>query len=163
MQYKNVKYCSGVCASYLSEAQKMDYFLNKKNYDNIFEYVLGKSIRGMKLVIWGAGDKGYLMPRRYERIIRRFDSCIYVDGDKNKVGKTLNGIPIFTSEAIENDGRTIVIVAIKHYYTAAGRAIGNALEERFGFEEGKQYFYLDKLDYSARMAIDEIALNATLM
>ena len=56
-----------------------------------------------------------------------------------------------------------MIVAIKHYYTAAGRAIGNALEERFGFEEGKQYFYLDKLDYSARMAIDEIALNATLM
>lgn len=161
----NIPYYGGENSSYLSQHQKEYYYLHKDMFGNVLSYILGEQLNKYDLVIWGTGDKGTYMMRRYEKLVHQFNSCIYVDNNCNKWGSNLNGYDICNPNEIRkyNKENIIIIVAINHYYSEAGRMIAMNLVSDFGLEEGKQFFMIDKLDSSAKMAIDEFALNATLM
>lgn len=161
----DITYYGGENLSYLSQCQKEHYYLNKDMYGSVLAYILGEPLSKYDLVIWGAGDKGMYMMRRYDKLVHQFKSCIYVDSNCDKWNSKLYGYDIYNPNEIRkyDKEKLIIIVAINHYYSKAGRMIAMNLVNDFGLEEGKQFFMLDKLDSSARMAIDEFALSATLM
>ncbi|WP_271811981.1 polysaccharide pyruvyl transferase family protein [Clostridium beijerinckii] len=160
-----IPYYGGENLSYLSQYQKEHYFLNKNIYGNLLSYIIGAPLDNYDLVIWGTGDKGNYMMRRYEKLVIQFNSCIYVDSDPTKWNSKLHGYDICNPSEIRRykKEKIVVIVAVNHYYSEAGRAIAMSLVNDFGLIEGKQFFMLDKLDSSGKMAIDEFALKATLM
>lgn len=160
-----VVYGSGEHASYLSQSQKEFYVKNKQNYNNILEYLVGGSLDEKTLVIWGAGDKGDLMMRRYEHVLGEFKDCFYVDMNPQKQGGRLNGFPIFCPGKIKelDKDKIFVIVAVNDYDSKIGREIAESLYCNYHLREGKEFFFLSKLDSSGRMAIDDIALNSSLM
>lgn len=162
---ENTFYCMGPQASYLSQAQKQYYFENIDKYNNILEYIINDSLCDRTLVIWGAGDKGFWMMRRYEHIVKQFKKCFYVDKNTEKQNGRLNGFPVLEPKAIQEIDRKkiLIIIAVKSYDSTIGREIAKELSCSYNFKEGKEFLFLDKLDSSARMAIDDIALNSSLM
>jgi hypothetical protein len=56
----------------------------------------------------------------------------------------------------------VVIVAINKYYSDASKQIEADLV-KLGFREGKEFYHLQKLDNSALLPIDDIALNTSIM
>ena len=49
----------------------------------------------------------------------------------------------------------VIIITANHYYEGAGVAIGNLLTERYGFRDGKEFFFLDKLNNSLELPLSE--------
>lgn len=160
---QSVPYYAGEYVSYLSQQRKFDFFLNKAKYNNIFEYVLNKDTKKMTLVIFGAGGEGFHMIARYKKVINNFEKCFFVDSNANpKMKKQIeyNGFDICTPDVISTIKKDsiAIIIAINKYYSKEACEIAGKLES-FGFNEGKEYFHLQKLDNSARLAIDDIALS----
>lgn len=162
---EDIIYYSGPNASYLSQSQKEHYYNNRGKYSNILEYILKSSLEDRTLVIWGAGDKGFLMMRRYAHIVDKFGKCFYVDKDSKKHNTRLNGLSVFSPDEIKkiDKNKIVIIIAVKDYDSAIGRKIAADLYHDYSFREGREFFFLDKLDSSARMALDDIALSAPLM
>lgn len=48
----------------------------------------------------------------------------------------------------------MVIVAADNYYSGAGMAIGEILINTYHLQEGKEFFFLDKLNNSMNMPLD---------
>lgn len=158
-------YQSGDQRSYLTQYQKRQFFDNNTNERNFLSYVIGRNIADLHLVIWGAGDKGDYMMRRYKKYIKQFKSCIYVDKNKNNHGKRLNNYIILSPDVIEkyNKDNVVVIIAVNSNNNKAIYEIKKELVDKYEFYEGKQVFILDKLDLSGKMAIDESVLTSSLM
>lgn len=169
---------TGDTASYLTQAQKEHYWNNKEKYANIFEYIVGGSLKDKTLFVWGAGDKGYWMISRWDYILNEFKEVKFLDRNPKKCGKKFGGVDLTFEENPElipelglydvvdpsvlkeySKDDIYVIVAINKYFSNAGIAIEKDLRIEFGLTEGTNFFFLDKLDRSALMAIDSIALN----
>lgn len=178
----NVPYYSGEYAGYLSQQQKEYYFHNKEKYANILEFIASKKLSDCTLAIWGAGDKGFWMINRYDYIMNAFQACFYVDKNPSKQNTKIGAFGIAMEEEKElisrrgkydivspevinsiDKNKIIVIIAINHYYSKAGQEIFKELSGVYGLTEGKEFFFLDKLDSSARMAIDDSVLNTVIM
>jgi len=159
---------SGMRASYLSENQKQYFISNAwKMERTAFEYIVQKKFEDMHLVFYGAGDKGKWAIRRYYDYIRRIADFSLVDGDSNKQGKrisevladsewdlnTVGNFVIENPQIIKNINRKnlVVVVTCDRYYSGPGALIGNILIREYGLREGKELFFLDKLNYSMDM------------
>lgn len=151
--------------SYLSQKQKEDFYCRRQEYTNILEYLLGKKINDITIIIWGAGDKGFYMARRYQSALNTCKNFFYVDGNPLKYQRNIYGRPIFSPDIIKkyNPNEICVIVAVKEYYGKNVQQIVERLRNEFELEEEKNFLILDKIDESARMAIDDIGMSCTLM
>lgn len=150
-------YYSGIHSGYLTMDQKRNYFLNKTPERDLLSYIVGKDISSLNLIIYGAGDKGMWMYRRYRNLIRKFKSAIYVD--KNRCGQELNGLKVENPSIIDTleRGTFIIIVAADKYYEGAGLAISNELINKYDFRDGKDFYMLDKLNASSQLYLDDIS------
>lgn len=156
-------YFAGFQKSYLSDGQKIDYMHQRVPGASLLELIIRKRIPETNLIIWGAGDRGKWMCRRYKYELAKFKKCIFVDRNTEKVGGQLGGYPIYGIEEINrysmND--TVIFVAANHYYEGAGHSIGCELITQFGFTEGKDFFFLDVLDESGKLPISDYATVQT--
>ena len=70
-QRKDKVYYAGIRDSYLTLLQKQAFYEGRSYEKEILSYIIGKKIEGLRLIIYGAGDKGKWMLIRYrEEIIR---------------------------------------------------------------------------------------------
>lgn len=161
-------YYSGIKTSYLSEKQK-EYFMRNswKMERTIFEYITNKHFEKMHLVFYGAGDKCIWAVRRYHDYIERVKEFSIVDGDERKWGKSINDLaanPDWNLNRPKNfhierptlirDIRAdilVVVVTCDKYYAGPGAEIGNMLIREYGLQEGKELYFLDKLNNSMDM------------
>ena len=173
--YENTKpavYYDGMKASYISDFQKKIEMNNTLREHTIFEEVVNHKFENMHLVFWGAGDKAQWALRRYFRYILKCKNFTIVDSDCNKIGKKTNecfkGVKdwnanrvsdfiIESTDCIEKISKNelVIIITANHYYEGAGAAIGNLLTERYGFRDGKEFFFLDKLNNSLELPLSE--------
>lgn len=163
---QTVPYYAGEFVSYLSYQQKQKYLQEKYEWDNFLHYVTGKKPRDTTLVIYGAGGQGYQMLIRYRQIIKSYKNCFFVNNGIGKKEKVIryNGFeihPVSKIQQLDKD-KCVVIVAINKYYSDVSKQIEADLV-KLGFREGKEFYHLQKLDNSALLPIDDIALNTSIM
>lgn len=158
--YENRKkgiYFSGVSNSYLSLKQKQD-FLNGRTFEkNLLAYIFGEKLGRLHVVIYGAGDKGKWMYKRYADDFEMCKSVIYVDGDEKKWGKKLNGCAILSPKVLDsyNLEKTKIIIATNTSYDSTAQEIAYYLHNKYSLEDGKEYFMLDRLNLSAKYVMSE--------
>lgn len=165
-------YYEGMNASYINKNQE-----RIQSYDScertLFERITKHNFEEMSIVLYGAGDKGKWALRRYYNYFKRSKKFTIVDSAEEKWGKTSNEVmgvekydmtycPDFIIENPEiirkiNRKELVVIVAANRYYEGAGNAIGNLLIKKYGLREGKEFFFLDKMDNSIRLELSEAA------
>jgi hypothetical protein len=165
---ENQIYYGGMKASYLSEQQKTFFMQNSWEMERtIFEFITKKHFEKMHLVFYGAGDKCRWAVRRYRDYIGRVKKFYILDGDEKKQGKSINEIqpPAFWDFQIPgniivqepqvissiNKENLVLVVTCDRYYSGAGAEIGNALMKEYDLTEGKELFFLDKLNSSMDM------------
>lgn len=153
-QRKDKVYYAGIRDSYLTLLQKQAFYEGRSYEKEILSYIIGKKIEGLRLIIYGAGDKGKWMLIRYREKMKKFKEVIIVD--QNKQGHDFYGYIIKSPEIIRNYkmSEIIVIVAANTYYSGAGKGIGEVLTDKYDLREGKEFFFLDKLNNSMNMPLD---------
>ena len=84
-----------------------------------------------RLLIYGAGDAGVQTARAID-VIREFTVCGFVDDDPQKVGRSINGVPILASEAVadfvQRQKITDILLAIPSLGLLQRRAIIDKLQ-----------------------------------
>ena len=149
-------------------SQKRIFYEEYWNKKDILAYISGKDIENLHLIVYGAGDKAMWMYERYREKIKKFKSVHIVDEKKNGENmhnervydhnKTIwGGIKIEDPSIIKSyrKGELFVIVAAYEYWRGAGRSIGNRLIDEYGLSDGKEFFFLDKLNNSMVLPMDE--------
>lgn len=151
---KEKVYYAGIRDSYLTLQQKQDFYERKFYEKEILSYISGKKIENLHLIIYGAGDKGKWMLVRYREKMKKFKKVSIVDS--KKVGQDLSGFIIQPPDIIKESDteKLMVIVAADNYYSGAGMAIGEILINTYHLREGKEFFFLDKLNNSMNMPLD---------
>lgn len=150
-------YFSGVNFSYLGETQK-EKFLVEKRSKQLLSLIFGENLGDVHVVIWGAGDKGKWMYARFRDSLKMCKSLVYVDSDKNKHGKAINGVKIISPRNLlkyKDKKRTKVIIAMDKSYNSTAQDIAKYLHDKLYFDEGRNYFMLDKLILSAKYVLDD--------
>lgn len=147
-------YYAGIKDSYLTLQQKQIFYEGRSFEKEIFTYIIGKKIEELRLIIYGAGDKGKWMLVRYREKIKKFKEVIIVDA--NKEGQLFSGYTINNPEIIKNYkvSEIVVIVATDNYFSGAGKEIGEVLTNKYNLREGNNFFFLDKLNNSMNMPLD---------
>lgn len=172
--YENAEpeiYYAGMHMSYFTDHQKRKF--QNRNRDalierTIFEEIIAKPFEDMELVFWGAGDKCTWAIRRYEAYIKRCRGFYVVDGNPDKIGKSMaeiakvkkgvcgygRNVTVQSPQLIDgiDKKRLVIVVAAEAYYKGAGASIGYDLLAR-GLKEGKDFFFLDKLNHSMEMGL----------
>ena len=165
-------YYEGMKSSYLSEQKKFDYIKESWKLERtIFEVITKTNFEDMHLIFYGAGDKAHWATKRYSNYIRRAKKVSVVDGNPDKQGKAFSEVfPDNSWELEEGEEQTIqspdiiddvprdklvVIVAVNSYYQNPGASIGNYLIQEFGLKEGRNFFFLDKLNNTMDMHLSE--------
>lgn len=153
-QRKNKIYYSGIKDSYLTLQQKRDFYEGKSYEKEILSYISGKKIENVNLIVYGAGDKGKWMMVRYREKMQKFKDVFVVDA--KKAGQNFFGHIIQSPEIIKEfmSDTFMIIIAADNYYSGAGEAIGDFLTNNYHFREGKDFFFLDKLNNSMNMPLD---------
>ncbi len=66
-----------------------------------------------KIYIYGAGNTGL---HAYEWLNKNFEVVGFIDSDDDKVGKTLNGIPVYSPDILYSNelARSVYIASIYH-------------------------------------------------
>lgn len=166
-------YYEGMKAAYISNNQKKVELNRCLRERTLFEEVVKHKFEAMHLVFYGAGDKAQWALRRYYSYILRCKDFSIVDGSDNKIGKKTNDVftgvrhmdytrvPDFVIQEPDHirqiDKRElVVIVTANAYYEGVGVAIGNRLTEKYGLREGKEFFFLDKLNNSLELPLSEV-------
>lgn len=150
-------YFSGVSMGYLTRNEQEIFLQGRSLEKNLFAYILKRKLPETHLIIYGAGDKGKWLHHRYREEIALCRSCIYVDNDNAKQGTFLNGYKILSPSVIAKYPRNklIILIASSHSYDASSRSIALELCNIYDFEEGKEFFMLDKLNASAQYALSD--------
>lgn len=165
-------YYEGMQASYISNYQKK--LEEKKSFRErtIFEELVGNKFENMHLVFWGAGDKAQWAVKRYYSYILRCKHFSIVDSDPRKIGRSTNeffdvdkywnghSAGDFIIESVDiikqiDKKNLVIVVTADRYYEGAGIAIGNMLTEKYGFRDGEEFFFLDKLNNSLELPLSE--------
>lgn len=145
---------------------------NYNNETNWLEFVTGKKLSQSHIIVYGAGDKGKWMLKRYDHYFKQAASFHLVDSDSAKYGKKMMDIVSYVdwgkftlgSEAIVENPEIIrqyprnsllIIVAANNYWSGAGLSIARDLMKQYNLREGKEFFMLDKLNNSMMLGITE--------
>ena len=172
---ENQIYYSGMKASYISEVQKAQWIKEAwKTERSIFEMITKKNFEDMTLIFYGAGDKCRWAIKRYHNYLKRVKQFYVVDSDVNKQQKNVNDIWDNSSwdfntiqnyvvqgpDIIKNIKREdlVVVVTSEKYYQGAGARIGNYLMKEFNLQEGKELFFLDKLNNSMDLHLSDTSV-----
>lgn len=147
-------YHAGIKDGYLTLKQKRDFYEDHSYEKEILSYIVGKNIEDLSLVVFGVGEKARLMLRRYRKKIKRFKEVFFIDSKKS--GQTFFEFKVESPEILYefNREKLMVIVATDTYYSDAGRTIGEDLINVYQLKEGKEFFYLDKLNNSMNLPLD---------
>lgn len=161
---KNI-YFSGVSNGYLSVKQKEDFLHGRTEEKNLLAYILGEKLGRLHIVIYGAGDKGKWMHTRYKDDLDMCKSVIYIDGDKEKQGKKMNGRAVLSPEVLEKYDlkHTRIIIATNTSYDETAQSMARYLHDKYEMEDGKDYFMLDRLNLSAKYVMSDFGEVKTLM
>lgn len=168
-------YYTGRTASYVNEMQKKEFILKQGKWDyaketSWLEFVTNKVIYDTNLVVYGAGDKGKWMLKRYKSYIKQAKTFHLVDSNQLKIGKKMMDLESYTEwcqstfgsdmivespDIIQNlpKENLLVIVAADNYWSGAGISIARTLIEKYDLIEGKHFFMLDKLNNSMNMGL----------
>ena len=151
---KEKNYYSGIKAGYLTLKQQREFLECQAFEKEILSYISGRKIEELNLYIYGAGDKGKWMLVRYREKLKKFKSVTIVD--KNKIGQDFYGYIIQSPEVLLtcDPQEIMVIVAANAYYSGVGKEIGNELLYKYHLHDGKEFFFLDKLNNSMNMPLD---------
>lgn len=147
-------YYAGIKDGYLTLKQKQDFYEGKSYEKEILSYITGKKLEDLCLIVYGAGDKGKWMLVRYREKMKKFKQIIIVD--KNKIGQKFFQFIIQPPEVIKqfDKNEIMVIVAADNYYSGVGKEIGETLVNDYYLHDGKEFFFLDKLNNSMNMPLD---------
>lgn len=153
-QRTNKIYYAGIKDSYLTLQQKQAFYEGKTYEKEILSYISGKKIEELTLIVYGAGDKGKWMAVRYREKMNKFKKVIFVD--TKKAGENFFGHVIQPAEIIAEmePEKLMIIIAADNYYSGAGKSIGESLINNYHLKEGKEFFFLDKLNNSMNMPLD---------
>lgn len=160
---KPALYWGGTQEGYWGKKEKNRYSIG--NSEVIFFDLVKKRPERTSLILYGAGDRTKWVIRRYGHIFYRFSEVHLVDTDNKKIGKKTNEIwkyekydefipreIIIESPSIIRTQKKdfIVIICANNYYSGAGVSIGNLLTEKYGLRDGREMFFIDKIDNSLR-------------
>lgn len=101
--------------------------------------VEGPLAGSVPVLVWGAGQTG----RRLSKHLRRFGAALqaFIDIDKRKIGKTLRGLPIYSSESLPKllsiEDHAVVLAAVS---SRGARALIRQQLTSLGLQEGRQFW-----------------------
>jgi len=178
-------YYNGDYAAYLTLQDKLDwvYKQNDKMFINsrtLLEHITNKDLPETNVIVFGAGSAARWLIKRFDSYLSRAKSFNIVDNNEARIGHpvsfsdwTIDPIvkaslaskfqnepikePIIINSFLGKKQNLLVIIATGKYYSDASVSIGKQLIEQFGLTEGKEFFFLDKLNNSMNMPLTEEA------